>query len=268
MSGSTDNVANSDPMVTERVNVLGVGISVINLQTALTAITEAVRQQRRGYICVTGVHGVMEAQADERFRRILNRSFLCTPDGMPMVWVGKMRGHREMSRVYGPDLMLSVCSWSETSGCRHFFCGGAPGVAEALRARLIKLFPKLQIVGCFTPPFRSLNDGETRELREMVRLAKPDIFWVGLSTPKQEMFMAEYLHRLDATLMIGVGAAFDFHAGRVRQAPRWMQRSGLEWLYRLCHEPRRLAGRYLRNNPLFIIKIAGQFSGLKKYPLE
>lgn len=255
-------------MVVERVNVLGVGVSVLNLGTALAAIADALAQKRKGYICVTGVHGVMEAQADEKFRRILNQAFLCTPDGMPMVWAGRLRGHREMRRVYGPDLMLDVCAWSETSGCRHFFYGGAPGVADVLRDRLKTQFPRLQIPGCYTPPFRPLSMEEEQALREMVRAAKPDIVWVGLSTPKQEKFMAEFLPKLDTTLMIGVGAAFDFHTGRVRQAPRWMQRSGLEWFHRLCHEPRRLAGRYFRNNPLFIVKIAGQFLGLKKYPLE
>jgi len=255
-------------MLIQRVNVLGVGVSVLNLRTALDAITEAVRDRRKGYICVTGVHGVMEAQADEVFRHILNQAFLCTPDGMPMVWVGRLRGHRAMRRVYGPDLMLEVCAWSEDNGCRHFFYGGAPGVAEALRDRLKMRFPRLQIVGCYTPPFRPLSANEEQELQEMVRKAKPDMLWVGLSTPKQEKFMAGLLSRLEVTLMIGVGAAFDFHAGRVRQAPRWMQRSGLEWFHRLCHEPRRLAGRYFRNNPLFILKIAGQFAGLKKYRLE
>ena len=146
-------------MAIERVNVLGVGISVINLQTALAAIADAVRARRKGYICVTGVHGVMEAQNDAAFRRILNQAFLCTPDGMPMVWMGRLRGHREMSRVYGPDLMLEVCAWSEKNRCRHFFFGGAPGVAEQLRDNLTKRFPNLQVVGCYTPPFRPLNAG-------------------------------------------------------------------------------------------------------------
>jgi N-acetylglucosaminyldiphosphoundecaprenol N-acetyl-beta-D-mannosaminyltransferase len=255
-------------MAIERVNVLGAGISVINLQTALTAIGDAVRARRKGYICVTGVHGVMEAQEDATLRRILNQAFLCTPDGMPMVWMGRLRGHREMSRVYGPDLMLEVCAWSEKSGCRHFFFGGAPGVAEQLREKLQATFPDLQVVGCYTPPFRPLNVEEVKQLQEMVRAAQPDILWVGLSTPKQEKFMGEFLPRLDVTLMIGVGAAFDFHSGRVKQAPRWMQRTGLEWFYRLCQEPGRLAKRYLRNNPLFVVKIAGQLCGLKKYPLE
>jgi N-acetylglucosaminyldiphosphoundecaprenol N-acetyl-beta-D-mannosaminyltransferase len=252
----------------KRVNVLGVGISVLNLRTALDAIAEAVQARRRGYICVTGVHGVMEAQADEDFQRILNGAFLCTPDGMPMVWMGKLRGHRDMRRVYGPDLMLDVCAWSETSGCRHFFYGGANGVAGLLAQRLKAKFPRLQIAGTFTPPFRALNEAEVEALQTQVAAARPDILWVGLSTPKQEKFMAEFLPKLEVTLMIGVGAAFDFHAGRVSQAPRWMQRSGLEWFYRLCQEPRRLAKRYLTNNPRFALKIAGQLAGLKKYPLE
>ena len=255
-------------MTIERVNVLGVGISILNLRTALAAISDAVRARRKGYICVTGVHGVMEAQTDAAFRRILNQAFLCTPDGMPMVWMGRLHGHRDMSRVYGPDLMLEVCAWSETSGCRHFFFGGAPGVAEQLRDRLQARFPKLQVSGCYTPPFRPLNAEEEKQLREMVRVAQPDILWVGLSTPKQERFMAEYLPRMDVTLMVGVGAAFDFHSGRVKQAPRWMQRSGLEWFFRLCQEPGRLARRYLRNNPLFALKVLGQLCGWKRYPLE
>ena len=251
--------------MTNRVNVLGVGISVLNLKSALAAIAAAVREKRKGYICVTGVHGVMEAQADDAFKKILNDAFLCTPDGMPMVWAGKLNGHREMRRVYGPDLMLDVCAWSEAIGAKHFFYGGADGVAELLAQKLKAKFPKLQVAGTFTPPFRALNTDEEKSLAEQVRAAGPDIFWVGLSTPKQEKFMAEYLPKLDATVMIGVGAAFDFHSGRVKQAPRWMQRSGLEWFYRLCSEPRRLAKRYFRNNPLFVLKFFGQLAGLKKY---
>jgi N-acetylglucosaminyldiphosphoundecaprenol N-acetyl-beta-D-mannosaminyltransferase len=254
--------------MTKRVNVLGVGISVLNLQLALDEIAEAIRARRKGYISITGVHGVMEAQNDERFRKILNGSFLCTPDGMPMVWMGKIHGHKEMRRVYGPDLMLEVCAWGEKNGCRHFFYGGAPGVAEQLAEKLKARFPKMEVAGTFTPPFRPLNAEEERQLAEMVRTARPDILWVGLSTPKQERFAAEYLSKLDATLIIAVGAAFDFHSGRVKQAPKWMQRSGLEWFYRLCQEPRRLAKRYFKNNPLFVLKIIGQLTGLKKYSVD
>jgi N-acetylglucosaminyldiphosphoundecaprenol N-acetyl-beta-D-mannosaminyltransferase len=252
----------------KRVNVLGVGISVLNLPGALAEIAGAVRTRRKGYICVTGVHGVMEAQSDENFRRILNNALLCTPDGMPMVWLGKIHGYSEMRRVYGPDLLLEVCAWSEKNPCRHFFFGGAEGVAGQLAEKLLARFPKLEIAGTFTPPFRALEPAEEKKLQEKIRAARPDILWVGLSTPKQEKFMAEFLPKLDVTLMIGVGAAFDFHAGRVKQAPRWMQRSGLEWLFRVACEPRRLGKRYLKNNPLFAVKILGQLTVLKKYPLE
>ena len=254
--------------MTNRVNVLGVGVSVLNLRTALEAIAAAVRGRRKGFVCVTGVHGVMEAQNDPAFRNILNSAFLCTPDGMPMVWMGKIHGHSEMRRVYGPDLMLEVCKWSEANPCRHFFYGGAPGVAQMLAEKLKARFPKLEIAGTFTPPFRALNAEEEKQVIETISAAKPDILWVGLSTPRQEKFMAEFLPKLDATLMFGVGAAFDFHSGWVKQAPRWMQRSGLEWFYRLCREPRRLAKRYFKNNPFFALKIAGQLCGLKKYPME
>ncbi|MGO8764717.1 MAG: WecB/TagA/CpsF family glycosyltransferase [Limisphaerales bacterium] len=254
--------------MTRRVNILGVGISVLNRPIALQEIAEAIRARRKGYISVTGVHGVMEAQSDDTFRRILNNSLLCTPDGMPMVWMGKIHGHKEMGRVYGPDLMLDACARSEQTGWRHFFLGGGPGAAELLAEKLKAKFPKMEVAGTFTPPFRPLNPEEEKQLVEMVRATKPDIFWVGLSTPKQEKFMAEFLPKLEATLMIGVGAAFDFHSGRVKQAPLWMQRSGLEWFYRLCREPRRLAKRYFKNNPLFVLKVLGQLSGLKKYSLE
>jgi N-acetylglucosaminyldiphosphoundecaprenol N-acetyl-beta-D-mannosaminyltransferase len=251
-----------------RVNVLGVGVSTLNLPTALAAVAEAVTSRRKGYICVTGVHGVMEAQDDPAFRRILNDAFLCTPDGMPMVWMGRLRGHSEMGRVYGPDLMLAVCEWSRTRPCRHFFYGGAPGVAELLRDKLTQRFPGLQVAGCYTPPFRPLEATEVQDLQTQIRSLKPDILWVGLSTPKQEKFMAEFLPQFDVTLMVGVGAAFDFHSGRIRQAPRWIQRSGLEWFYRLCWEPRRLAGRYLRNNPRFVWKALGQLAGVTNYSLD
>jgi N-acetylglucosaminyldiphosphoundecaprenol N-acetyl-beta-D-mannosaminyltransferase len=253
-------------MAIKRVNVLGVGISVLNLPSALTAIAEAVKDRRKGYICVTGVHGVMEAQTDPAFKAILNQAMLCTPDGIPMVWAGKLNGFSEMDRVYGPDLLLMVCEWSEKSGCRHFFYGGADGVSKLLAEKLKARFPGLMVAGTFTPPFRPLTAAEESTFLEQVRDLQPDIIWVGLSTPKQERFMAEYLSRLDTTLMVGVGAAFDFHSGRVKQAPRWMQRNGLEWLYRLFREPRRLAKRYLRNNPLFLWKFSCQLLRLNRYP--
>ncbi len=251
-----------------RVNVLGVGVSAINLNSALAQVSRALANKDKGYVCVTGVHGVSEAQSDPGFRRILNRAFLCTPDGMPLVWAGRWQGARDMDRVYGPDLMLMIMEESERMGWRHFFYGGANGTVEALRDKLVARFPKLLITGIYEPPFRPLNPSEQEQLQNSVRQGRPDVMWIGLSTPKQERFMAEYLEKLDVTLMIGVGAAFDFHAGRVAQAPQWMQRSGLEWFYRLCREPRRLWKRYLRNNPLFVGRIFCQLARIKSYPLE
>jgi len=251
-----------------RVNVLGVGLSVLNLDLAIRQIHQAIETRSKGYICVTGVHGVMEAQEDPAFRDILNRSFLNTPDGMPMVWAGKLNGFSEMDRVYGPDLMLLVCQESVREGYSHFFYGGADGVADELKRRMEGRFPGIRITGTYTPPFRPLNAKEEAALAQTISEQRPDIIWVGLSTPKQEKFMAQYLPKLDTTLMFGVGAAFDFHAGRVQQAPRWIQRSGMEWFFRLCSEPRRLWRRYLRNNPRFILRYGCQLARLRKYALE
>jgi N-acetylglucosaminyldiphosphoundecaprenol N-acetyl-beta-D-mannosaminyltransferase len=250
-----------------RVNVLGVGVSALNLDSAVAAVEQALLSQTKGYVCVTGVHGVSEAQEDPAFRAILNRSFLTTPDGVPMVWMGRLQGFRQMGRVYGPDLMLRVCESSAARGFTHFFYGGGPGVAEELKGRLEQRFPGLRILGTYAPPFRPLTAEEEAGLVRQVRALKPDVFWVGLSTPKQEKFMAQYWQRLEATLFFGVGAAFDFHAGRVRQAPRWMQRSGLEWLFRLMCEPRRLWKRYLKNNPLFVLRAACQLTHLRNYSM-
>jgi N-acetylglucosaminyldiphosphoundecaprenol N-acetyl-beta-D-mannosaminyltransferase len=252
----------------DRVNVLGVGISPLSIPLAVAAMERAIEHRSKGYICVTGVHGVSEAQANSGFRSILNRAFLNTPDGMPMVWLGKLAGHSAMDRVYGPDLMLQVCRVSLQTHWKHFFYGGAPGVAESLSAALRMQYPHLQVVGTYTPPFRPLNEQEREELRKQVAAVQPDIIWVGLSTPKQEAFMAEALGWLDTTLMVGVGAAFDLLSGRLAQAPRWMQRCGLEWLFRLLQEPRRLWKRYLKNNPLFALRLLLQMTGLRRYSLD
>lgn len=245
-----------------RYNVLGVGVSALTLESATALVLTARNSPPLGYVCVTPVHAVSEACADPSFRKILNASFLTTPDGMPLVWLGPPG----VSRVYGPDLMLAVCDAGRAAGLRHYFYGGAPGVAEALRAKLTAQFPGLEVVGTHTPPYRPLSANEFAALEADVARRRPDVIWVGLGTPKQERFMAERWRLLRAGLLIGVGAAFDFHSGRVKQAPRWMQRSGLEWLFRLCTEPRRLGPRYLKTNPLFVLRVLAQKTGLKKYP--
>lgn len=253
-----------------RVNILGVGVHAVNMRKALHTVDEFLQDgaQAKGYICVTGVHGIMEAQADEPFRRVQNTSLLTVPDGMPTVWLGRLRGHGGMERVYGPDFMLEVCRLSTVRGYRHFFYGGVRGVAEQLAASLKQRFPELQVAGTYTPPFRPLNAEEQADLFERVRQSRADILWVGLSTPKQERFMAEYLHRLPVRLMVGVGAAFDIHTGRSADSPAWIKKIGMQWLHRLMQEPKRLWRRYLYNNPRFVWNAGLQFAGLKKYSLD
>lgn len=235
-----------------RFDVLGVGVSATNKAEAAALILNRVDRGEPCYVCVTGVHGVMECQHDRTLLRIHNGSGLTVPDGMPLVWAGRLKGFSRMGRVFGPELMMEVCRRSEASGYRHFLYGGNVGVAEELRRRLIQKFPGLNIVGTFTPPFRPLNRTEEEQLIDQVAQTQPDIFWVGLSTPKQERFMAAYLPKLDTKVMLGVGAAFDFHTGRAQDAPVWIKKSGLQWLHRLSQDPRRLWKRYLINNPLFV----------------
>ena len=235
-----------------RVDVLGVGVSAINMDTALEVIDRWITAGVHQYVCVTGVHGVMESQRDETLREIHNAAGLVTPDGMPLVWLSRLNGWRNTSRVYGPDLMLDVCERSLATGYRHFLYGGQDGVPERLSERLQKRFPGLIIAGTYSPPFRALSAAEDDEIVRSINETKPDIVWVGLSTPKQEHWMAQHVNRVSASVLIGVGAAFDFHAGLKRQAPKWMQHNGLEWFFRLVNEPRRLWRRYLVNNPLFV----------------
>ncbi len=251
-------------MSVERYNVVGVGVSALTLRRACQLIVGVRGSSRRGYVCCATAHGLIEARADPQLRRIFNEAWLVTPDGMPLVWLGP----RGVERVYGPDLMLEVCDTGRAVGLRHFLFGGVPGVAEQLRERLCARFPGLEIVGTATPPFRALEAAEFDALRAEVTRTRPDVIWVGLGTPKQERFMARHWRELDAGVLIGVGAAFDFHSGRVRQAPRWVRGSGFEWLYRFSREPRRLGWRYLRTNPLFLAHVFAQKSHLRAYPLE
>ncbi len=251
-----------------RADVLGVGVHAVTLEEAVTLSTRLLQSGGRGYVCLTGVHGVMEARRDPQLRRILNQATLCLPDGMPTVWVGRAQGHGHMGRVYGPDYMLAMCrSWA-SRGYRHFLYGGKPGVGELLQRKLQQQLPCLQIVGMYTPPFGGLSEPQEAELQERVADCRPDIFWVGLSTPRQERFMAEHLGKLDVRLMAGVGAAFDIHAGLVTDSPGWMKSCGLQWLDRLRKEPRRLAPRYLRNNPAFVWEIALQAAGVRRSGME
>jgi N-acetylglucosaminyldiphosphoundecaprenol N-acetyl-beta-D-mannosaminyltransferase len=253
----------------KRMNVLGVGVSIEDIEKATNTILEIAEHNERAYVAFLGVHGIMEAYRDAALKHILNRALLCNPDGMPLTWIGRLQGFRDMRRVYGPDLMLGLCERSHNRPWRHFLFGGRPGVAVKLQQNLQARFPGIQIAGTYTPPFRPLDEEDWRDLTAQVEQARPHFFWVGISTPKQEKFMAEALRRkLPCNVLLGVGAAFDFHSGCARQAPRWMMQAGLEWFFRLTQEPRRLWRRYLILNPWFVWLFFLQRIGLRSFPLE
>jgi N-acetylglucosaminyldiphosphoundecaprenol N-acetyl-beta-D-mannosaminyltransferase len=248
-----------------RLNILGVLVSAINMSLALDTIRDWIIGRKKNYICVTPAHSIMDAYHDPHFRDVLNRSGLTTPDGMAIVWLLKLAGYAGASRVYGPDLMLAAAEASLQHGWTHFLYGGAPGVADKLSEALQDRFPGLKVCGTYCPPFRPLTPAEDQGVVEIINSAQPDIVWVGISSPKQELWMAEHIHRLGSPVLVGVGAAFDFLSGAKKQAPRWIQRNGLEWLFRLASEPRRLWRRYIQY-PYFALLVLAQWTGLRKYP--
>lgn len=244
-----------------RFDVLGVPVSELDLPRAVEIVEAWGRDGTKAFVCVTGVHGVIECQDDPELLAIHRRASMVTPDGMPLVWWANRHGLKTVRRVYGPDLMAAVCARAPRNGLRHFFYGGGEGVAQDLARAMRARTPELQVVGTYQPPFRPLEDHEMDDVAGLINAARPDIVWVGLGTPKQERWMDAFRERLDASVLVGVGAAFDFLAGRQRQAPAWLQRHGLEWAYRLVREPRRLAGRYGRIVPRFLLLALAEGAG-------
>jgi N-acetylglucosaminyldiphosphoundecaprenol N-acetyl-beta-D-mannosaminyltransferase len=242
----------------DRGNILGVSVNSINLEDAVATIERWISERSQNYVCITSVHGVMESRSNEQLRRIYSEAGMVTPDGMPLVWLSRIFGKRRTERVYGPDLMRKMTAVSALRGYRQFYYGGADGVAHKLKQALIAAHPGLDVAGTFCPPFRELTPEEDQAIVDtIINAAHPDLVWVGLSSPKQEFWMANHLGRVEAPVMVGVGAAFDFLAGTKPQAPLWMQRNGLEWLFRLCSEPRRLWRRYIVIVPGFAILAIG-----------
>lgn len=251
-----------------RVNILGVGVSAINMSMTLEIVDGWIERQDPHYICLTAIHSVMECYRNPELRRIFNTSGLTTPDGMPMVWLCRWKGFQQVERVYAVDLVLELCEHSIKHGYRHFFYGGRDWTSEGMAERLRERFPGLAVVGTCSRAFGPLTAEENAEVTRMVQSSRPDIVWVGLGTKRQELWMADNLHKLQVPVMIGVGAAFDFISGRKRQAPYWMQRGGLEWFFRLTQEPGRLWRRYLADNPLFVALLLTQALGLCHYPMN
>jgi N-acetylglucosaminyldiphosphoundecaprenol N-acetyl-beta-D-mannosaminyltransferase len=239
-----------------RVDILGVGVSAVDIPVVCEAVADWIEHGECRYVCVTGVHGIMESRRDPLLQDIHNESGLTVPDGMPTVWAGHFAGAEGMHRVYGPEMMLAVCEKAVAAGWSSYFYGGGPGVAEKLESEMLRRAPGMRSVGTYTPPFRALTGAEDRAAVARIDAAGPQLIWVGLSTPKQERWMAEHVERLQTPcVLFGVGAAFDVNAGLRSDAPRWVKRSGLQWLHRLIQEPRRLWRRYLLNNPAFVLAV-------------
>jgi N-acetylglucosaminyldiphosphoundecaprenol N-acetyl-beta-D-mannosaminyltransferase len=249
----------------EKNFVLGTPVSAVNLPLAVEQIRRWIETGERQLVCVRDAHGVIRAVDDGELRAIHIDAGMVTPDGMPLVWLSRLRGHKQVRRVYGPDLMLETCQGLLALGARHFFYGGRPGVVERLAEKLTERFPGIAICGMHTPSDRPVGAREQDGVLAAINAARPDIVWIGLSTPKQEYWMRNHRPHLDAAVLVGVGAAFDFHAGVVQQAPRILQRNGLEWVYRLCREPQRLGRRYAEVIPRFIWLNLLELAGLRRF---
>lgn len=232
------------PFEPQRFDVQGVGVSAMSFDEAIEMLCKAPLQGRKLRVHFAAVHTMVEATKSETMRQALATAEVIAPDGVPLVWYGRLKG-MQMQRVCGPDTMPAVLDRSRWDGTKHFFYGGAPGVAERLADQMTQRFPGLNVAGIYCPPFRALSDAENDAVVEMIDASGADFVWVGLGSPKQDMWMQQMQPRLKASVLLGVGAAFDFHAGLRTRAPHWMQRTGLEWTHRLVAEPRRLAGRYL-----------------------
>ncbi len=238
-----------------RIEVLGTSLTSQTYSGAIARLLESAATGRRLRAHFCTVHGVVEAQSSEALRAAFASADMVAMDGVPLVWVARRRGVVAAERVCGPDVMLTLCDRGRETGLRHYFLGGAPGVPELLAARLGTRYPGLAVVGTCSPPFRPLSPEEDDALIAAINAARPQVLWIGLGSPKQELWAADHADALDVPLILPVGAAFDFHSGTVRRAPAWMQRAGLEWAFRLAMEPRRLFRRYVTTNARFALAV-------------
>lgn len=239
-------------MMLKTISLLGVPVSRVNPVFAAGQICQWVAQKYRTYVCVAPVATLVDAQRDGKYREVIRAAGMVTPDGMPVVWLARFKGCKDIVRTYGPDLMQEVCRQGEAGGLRHFFYGSTKETLEKLEQRLKLCYPKIKIVGSLAPDFREDFAFKDQEAIDRIHETQADILWVGLGSPKQDFWMQNHRPFLDVPVIVGAGAAFDFLSGAKPQAPRWIQNSGLEWLFRLICEPRRLWKRYLVGNSLFI----------------
>lgn len=236
--------------------VLGVPIAAVQLPDVVAQMESWIaNRDRTHYICVTNVHVIMEGRKDRSFEEVLRSADLCIPDGMPLVWIGRRRGYALHRPTCGPDLLIDFCRTTQDAKYAHFFLGGQPNIAKKLVNELQRRFPGVRVAGVCSPPFRKLTKAEDEEITEQINRAAPDVLWVGLGCPKQERWMREHRDDLRIPVVVGVGQAFDIHAGETNRAPLWMRKNGLEWFFRFCQEPRRLWRRYLICNTKFIFAL-------------
>ena len=239
-------------MMLKTISLLNVNVSRVNPVLAVRQICEWARQKERTYVCVAPAATLVEARRNSAYAMAVNKAGMITPDGMPVVWLAKLKGCRDIERTYGPDLMLEVCNHGQDLGLRHFFYGGTADTLEKLQERLRGLYPQILIVGSYAPSFQPVGWQEDAAVIDRINKSEADILWVGLGSSKQDFWMEMHRPMLNASVIVGAGAAFDFCSGVKPQAPRWMMACGLEWFFRLCSEPGRLWRRYLIGNSLFI----------------
>jgi N-acetylglucosaminyldiphosphoundecaprenol N-acetyl-beta-D-mannosaminyltransferase len=249
------------PIAPDAVSILGIPLAMTDYTATMDWMDATIAHGEKGYICVAATHTVMVCDEDPELREAVLNSSLTLPDGQPLVWAMNALGGDLQDRVYGPELMARYCDRAARRGTRMYLYGGRnQGALVQLALNLRQRFPGVQIVGGYSPPFRDLSEEEEDAIVGEMNGSNADVIWVGVGAPKQEKWMAAMRDRLDAAVLVGVGAAFDFHAGLVPQAPMWMQSAGLEWLFRMAQEPRRLAPRYVRYNPRFITGFARQYA--------
>jgi N-acetylglucosaminyldiphosphoundecaprenol N-acetyl-beta-D-mannosaminyltransferase len=246
--------------------VLGVPLAISDYEEVIDWMDAMIAAGARGYVTAAAVNLVMSAREDPETLAAVLGATLAVPDGQPLVWALRSLGNARATRIYGPDLMAGFCARAASSGTPMYLYGGrTPAALELLQERLLERFPGVRIVGGYSPPFRELSAAEQDSVIAAIDASGAQIVWVGIGQPKQEKWMLQMRPRLQAPLLVGVGAAFDFHAGLVSQAPSWMQRSGLEWAYRLSREPRRLWRRYARYNPLFVAGFLRQYARYRRH---
>jgi len=235
--------------------ILDVPVSLVNMGTAVKQIIAWASADASHFVCVRDVHGIMRAQEDPKLLDIHRRADMITPDGMPLVWLSHMRGFADVDRVCGTDLVNAVTDASQANGLRHFFYGGKDGVAERMAANLKRAYPGIVVAGTLCPPFGQMSPEDDMNIVRQINAARPDIIWVGLSTPKQEFWMSDHVDHIHGAVMLGVGAAFDYVTGDIKRAPAWTHRLGLEGMFRFLQEPVRLWRRYLVLAPKFVWKV-------------